>query len=122
MQKNNYVEKLKDPRWQKKRLEIFKRDNWRCCLCGDTENTLHVHHLRYKKNADPWDYDNDDLITLCESCHYNFDEFDEFFSGLKRILIINDFEIGDIEILGKEIERLGKSNLFKALKNGESST
>ena len=24
----SYSDKLKDPRWQRKRLEIFERDNW----------------------------------------------------------------------------------------------
>ncbi len=28
-----YAEQLKDPRWQKRRLEILQRDEWRC-LCG----------------------------------------------------------------------------------------
>jgi hypothetical protein len=64
----NYSEKLKDPRWQRKRLEIFQRDNFICQDCGDNTNTLHVHHLKYEKK-DPWDYDNNDLITLCETCH-----------------------------------------------------
>jgi hypothetical protein len=64
-----YLEKLKDPRWQKKRLEILQRDNWTCQCCGDTENTLHVHHWFYKKGKDPWEYDAEDLSTLCEDCH-----------------------------------------------------
>lgn len=64
-----YSEKLKDPRWQKKRLEIFERDNWTCQWCEDTESTLNIHHLQYKENCDPWDYDNSDLLTLCEFCH-----------------------------------------------------
>ena len=51
-----YSEKLKDPRWQKKRLEIFERDNWACKKCGDTDTTLHLHHLEYQ-NCDPWDCD-----------------------------------------------------------------
>jgi len=65
----NYLEKLKDPMWQKKRLEIFKRDGWVCKYCGDINSTLHVHHLRYRSNIDPWEYSNDDLKTLCEYCH-----------------------------------------------------
>ncbi len=40
-----YSEKLKDPRWQKKRLEIFQRDEFHCQQCGDGENTLCVHYL-----------------------------------------------------------------------------
>lgn len=64
-----YQDKLKDPRWQKKRLEILKRDAWCCQVCNDTKSTLHVHHLFYKDNLDPWDYDDKDLITLCDKHH-----------------------------------------------------
>lgn len=66
---SEYYAKLKDPRWQKKRLEILSRDTFTCRLCDDSENTLHVHHIRYEKGADPWDYPDDCLVTLCESCH-----------------------------------------------------
>jgi hypothetical protein len=64
-----YQEKLKDPRWQKKRLEILERDEWSCQICCDTESTLHVHHKFYEKGKDPWDYKNDMLATLCLECH-----------------------------------------------------
>lgn len=65
----NYDVLLKDPRWQKKRLEIMKRDNFTCQHCGSVTTTLHVHHLYYKKGLMPWEYDNDALITLCQECH-----------------------------------------------------
>jgi hypothetical protein len=64
-----YSEKLKDPRWQKKRLEIFSRDNFTCQYCNNTESTLIVHHLHYYPNTEPWEYCNGQLITLCETCH-----------------------------------------------------
>jgi predicted RNA-binding Zn-ribbon protein involved in translation (DUF1610 family) len=64
-----YAEKLKDPRWQKKRLEILERDQWTCRNCFDKTTTLHVHHLTYAKKAEPWDYPEDYLLTLCEKCH-----------------------------------------------------
>jgi hypothetical protein len=63
-----YYEKLKSPKWQKKRLEILKRDDWTCQNCLDKESTLHVHHKVYSE-GDPWDINNAHLITLCESCH-----------------------------------------------------
>jgi len=65
----DYSEKLKDPRWQKRRLEIMQRDDWRCMSCGDGESPLHVHHRRYIKGRDPWAYPESTLVTLCESCH-----------------------------------------------------
>lgn len=63
-----YTEKLRDPRWQKKRLEILARDGWRCraCFRGDLE--LQVHHLVYRR-LDPWAYDNECYQTLCKPCH-----------------------------------------------------
>lgn len=70
-----YYQKLKDPRWQRRRLQIFERDEFKCrsCGCGIDESPesvqLHVHHLRYEKNTDPWDYPSGDLLTLCNDCH-----------------------------------------------------
>jgi len=65
----NYSDLLKDPRWQKKRLEILQRDNFTCQLCKDTTETLHVHHKSYEGNKNPWEVDEYNLITYCETCH-----------------------------------------------------
>jgi hypothetical protein len=64
-----YGEKLRDPRWQKKRLEILQRDNWQCVECGETNKTLHVDHKFYEKGEDPWDCPDDLLQSLCVDCH-----------------------------------------------------
>jgi hypothetical protein len=66
--KKTYSDKLKDPRWQKKRLEVLNRDKFVCQCCYDDSSTLHVHHLKYN-NCDPWDIESNYLITLCEDCH-----------------------------------------------------
>ena len=63
-----YSDKLKSPKWQKKRLETFKRDDFKCCNCNDAETELHVHHLKYTK--EPYDSPLEDLQTLCKHCHY----------------------------------------------------
>lgn len=62
-----YSQKLKDPRWQKKRLEILNRDAFTCTTCGDKETTLNVHHFCYM--GDPWNSESEDLTTWCETCH-----------------------------------------------------
>jgi hypothetical protein len=67
MTKKTYSEKLLDPRWQKKRLKIMERDNFSCTCCNDDKLSLQVHHLSYKGN--PWDVDDNQLITLCLDCH-----------------------------------------------------
>lgn len=64
-----YAEKLKDPRWQKKRLEIMERDKFTCQKCFDATKTLNVHHRYYTKGAAPWGYDSSALVTFCERCH-----------------------------------------------------
>ena len=28
-----------------------------------------VHHRLYRPDTDPWDYADDELVTLCENCH-----------------------------------------------------
>jgi len=71
--KKDYSELLKDPRWQKKRLQILQRDKFKCKLCGDEKATLHVHHKEYINGYAPWEYDNKSLITLCEDCHFQIE-------------------------------------------------
>lgn len=72
MASEKYLEKLRDPRWQKKRLEILEYANWRCQICGNSKETLHVHHSYYEGRKDPWNYPNGSLICICESCHKTF--------------------------------------------------
>lgn len=70
----SYSDKLRDPRWQRKRLEIMQRDGFKCQECTDDSVTLHVHHVRYIKGREPWDYPNGLLVTLCETCHERLHE------------------------------------------------
>lgn len=72
---SEYFEKLKDPRWQKKRLAVFERDGFQCLCCEDKTSTLHVHHLIYTAK-EPWDEPMENLETLCAECH----EFRESFN------------------------------------------
>lgn len=86
-----YKEQLLDPKWQKKRLEIFERDNFACQYCLDKEETLHVHHTEYDKafKTMAWDYPDYVYKTLCASCHKaitdHINEYgnDECFSTIK---------------------------------------
>ena len=64
-----YQEKLKDPKWQKRRLEILQRDMWCCQICNNENDTLNIHHFQYRKGLEPWEYEDDELITLCEGHH-----------------------------------------------------
>jgi hypothetical protein len=75
--KKSYYEKLKDPRWQKKRLEVMEYREFSCEICGDSTSTLNVHHKEYFKDHEPWEYQVGQLACLCESCHEStHDELD----------------------------------------------
>jgi hypothetical protein len=75
--KTDYAEKLRDPRWQKKRLEVFERDEWTCQDCTAINQPLHIHHKYYEYGKDPWDYPLDALVTLCDSCHKTISTFNK---------------------------------------------
>lgn len=64
----SYAEKLRDPRWQKKRLRVMERDGFACRDCSDTKSNLQVHHCFYEK-GEPWLTDDRFLMTLCGDCH-----------------------------------------------------
>ena len=50
------------------RKKILERDNYTCRLCGETECEFNVHHLT-PRSLKGSNHPNN-LITLCESCHF----------------------------------------------------
>lgn len=113
MEKKSYAELLKDPRWQKKRLEIMQRDNFTCQHCLATEKSLQVHHLVYEKGKKPWEYENDELITLCERCHQNEEcENSDSYVLFKELKEAFQHEGYSIELLNSILTRLSESVIF----------
>lgn len=112
-EKKTYSEKLKDPRWQKKRLEIFERDNWTCQHCCHTEWTLAIHHLRYIPGIEPWDYPAELLITLCEYCHSEEYEVAPLaMDELSRTLKENKYFCDDIKALSRITSLVQREDRF----------
>jgi hypothetical protein len=72
--KNDYLEKLRDPRWQKKRLEVLNLAEFTCSSCHDNTKTLNVHHKEYIKGREPWEYDAEQLVCICQDCHKSHHE------------------------------------------------
>jgi len=66
----------------------MQRDNFTCQHCLSKDRTLVVHHKVYKIGRKYWEYDDNDLITLCERCHkcehQSKDEFYETINDLKN--------------------------------------
>lgn len=93
-----YAEKLKSPRWQKKRLEVFERDGFKCRLCSDSETTLHVHHKQYITGREPWEYEDSNFETLCSDCHYLIEAIGEQ-RNMVRVLKSPVFNVPDLIVM-----------------------
>lgn len=65
----SYHDQLRDPRWQRKRLEILSAANFKCENCGATDNELNVHHSGYLKGQPAWEHPDELLHCLCRDCH-----------------------------------------------------
>jgi len=74
----------------KLRMQVLKRDNFRCKICGESASNnvhivLHVHHIV------PWAMggvtEADNLITLCHTCHSGLDP--HYFAPLFDLLGLN---------------------------------
>lgn len=114
MKKQTYSEKLKNPKWQKKRLEILQRDNFSCVLCGDTETELHINHLKYTKQ--PWDAPNKDLQTLCKDCHLLFHKAKSY--DITNVIKVKNFN-GELSLVFKYKGKYGGDVAFVTYKDGE---
>lgn len=119
-----YSEKLSDPRWQKRRLDILQRDNFSCQYCYSKDKKLNVHHRYYVSKRDPWIYPSWALVSICDDCHqsyhsysmnyfYNFEDFIDSLSGGNytddfanniRILIESNSDYHKIETFKKILE------------------
>lgn len=96
--KTSYSEKLRDPRWQKKRLQVMERDGFACRDCGDSKRTLQVHHCHYEK-GEPWITDERFLLTLCEDCHEKRGELESDGKRALGIIFANLSNASDDESL-----------------------
>lgn len=118
----HYTDLLKDPRWQRKRLSIFERDQWKCCRCGESNMELHVHHTYYAKGKKPWEYINDDIMTLCTACHTGIHYMEDALGIAFPICYIDVCEIYETLIV-EHIEERGskeKDPIFHCLRcNGD---
>lgn len=101
-----YSEKLKDPRWVKLRKKVIERDNHICQLCYE-EGALQVHHSQgYRVGLEPWEYELEELITLCPACHSRISD------GIKRAqeliweMAQNVNQIESLVILMEEVKNI----------------
>jgi cytochrome c553 len=58
--------RLDEASYEALRLQVLRRDSWRCQSCGSLSN-LEVHHQRFRSQSGQDVEQN--LITLCAPCH-----------------------------------------------------
>lgn len=95
-----YADQLRDPRWQKKRLEIFQRDNFTCVSCGNKTKNLQAHHAVYPRKAFMWELPLEFFQTLCFECHAIRQELTDKIVDALRISI-KDVPAERLEIVAK---------------------
>lgn len=72
MTKEEYEKLLKSDYWRGYSYSLIKERNFTCEDCGrqflNERNKLQVHHLIYR-DTNPWSYNPDEVVVLCEECH-----------------------------------------------------
>lgn len=106
-----YQDQIKDPRWQKKRLEILNRDEFVCQGCFDDESELHVHHRTYHKGHMIGEYENEELMTLCKTCHQDIYKAKEEVVKLIDMVFIDPDTIDEFRKLLISIIKKGRSSI-----------
>ncbi len=74
-----YREYLKSPEWKECCKVVWKRENYKCQMCGyidsyDEWNDLQVHHICSKHRFFEKGYENE-LMLLCSECHDRIHDF-----------------------------------------------
>lgn len=66
----SYADKLRDARWQRKRLEVLELAGWICQECGaEDHRALDVHHSYYQRGLEPWEHPTTAMRCVCNPCH-----------------------------------------------------
>lgn len=91
------LQKLNRAPTKKTRMNVIKRDSLKCAICGRspknyTDIELHVHHIKPFSKRGLTEEDN--LITLCNTCHDGLDPHDD--SSLYELIGIGFLEKGKL--------------------------
>jgi hypothetical protein len=69
----SYQEQLKDPRWKSYAAAIKEQRNF-CENCRRRDVRVEVHHLFYEWDRMLWEYEQEEVVVLCSSCHSEIHE------------------------------------------------
>jgi hypothetical protein len=65
------------------RLEVYKRDNFTCQICGQEHGNINAHHLNSYTDYPEQRLDIDNGATLCETCHILFHKIYTYYHNTK---------------------------------------
>lgn len=107
MKNTSYAEKLKTLEWLEFRDSFIRRhtreNELPCCHACSNSRNLQVHHRRYKRGKEPWEYDDEDLVLICGDCHETVHSVArEFYDWL---ISIPPYEIREASDLLEELVR-----------------
>ena len=102
----SYQDDMKTATWQKRRLMLLERDNWKCKThdCKGQSSQLEIHHIDYIPGNKIWEYPDDMLITLCRDCHSREQERDPAERMLINSMRMKGFMVGDVLSLSVKID------------------
>lgn len=90
----DYYEYLRTQAWEETRQKVFRRDGFKCVLCGEAKD-LNVHHITYENlGAEK----TSDLVTLCQICHediHNGKPNERMDSFVRRAIVSKSLSIWD---------------------------
>lgn len=92
---DSYETLLLNPAWLEKRELVLKRDHYSCSVCRRKQSeqglytSLNIHHKVYYSGRLPWEYDDSDLITLCQACHFQLHKGELRYLRDSKSIILN---------------------------------
>ncbi|MFH1640555.1 MAG: HNH endonuclease signature motif containing protein [Candidatus Omnitrophota bacterium] len=84
---------LTNPRYLKIRKQVLNRDNFSCALCKSSIK-LEVHHIIEKKENILLVFDQNNMITLCKSCHCSIRGREKDYRGYFNDIVANRVNSG----------------------------
>ena len=82
-----YYEKLNTEKWYSYRREVFRLKGMECETCGESKSSgphNQVHHIRYIRGREPWEYSMDQVTVLCKECHNDIHQAESDWRDLIR--------------------------------------
>lgn len=77
-----------DPVYKKFRLDVLKRDKFKCQMPGcKNKKYLNVHHIQKWSSASSLRYDKSNGITLCSYCHKSITGKESHYENLFREIL-----------------------------------